>query len=436
VWKTGTTILLVKWAQSSRNDDQTLMIRSTSRQATDALERIYSYLQTEDSSMGYFDKKIDKASSDLYFYYYGMLQHQQNMLQDYIRTGTYFAAITENEMDFNGKVVMDVGCGSGILSLFAAQAGAKVIYAVEASSMAEFAIKLVNANPELGRRIKIIQGKVEEVDIPEKIDVLISEPMGTMLVNERMLESYFFARDRYLTQEGKMFPNAGTIYISAFTDDILYDEMTSKSLFWQQNEFYGVDLTCLHQPAYSSYFTQVVIDQIPPHVLVSNCCLHRVDFATCSEEDLYDFEIPLELQIVSPCAVHGIATWFDVNFDGSAVQRVLSTAPDMPVTHWFQLRCVLQTPITISKAGDIIKGKVRLKAHERQSYDIFVELTGPPDPTDTTLKPQFSSGKFDLKEPYYRQLTYAGQGIWDGTTDAYEQPIQEEQQFDPNQFLV
>ena len=47
--------------------------------------------------------------------------HQQNMLQDYIRTGTYFAAITENPADFEGKAVMDVGCGSGILSLFAAQ---------------------------------------------------------------------------------------------------------------------------------------------------------------------------------------------------------------------------------------------------------------------------------------------------------------------------
>ena len=52
---------------------------------------------------------------------YGMIQHQQNMLQDYVRTGTYFAAITENASDFQGKVVMDVGAGSGILSLFAAQ---------------------------------------------------------------------------------------------------------------------------------------------------------------------------------------------------------------------------------------------------------------------------------------------------------------------------
>lgn len=47
--------------------------------------------------------------------------HQQNMLQDQIRTGTYYAAILENTADFQGKTIMDVGAGSGILSLFAAQ---------------------------------------------------------------------------------------------------------------------------------------------------------------------------------------------------------------------------------------------------------------------------------------------------------------------------
>ena len=45
------------------------------------------------------------------------------MLQDVTRTGTYHAAITENRADFEGKAVMDVGAGSGILSLFAAQVG-------------------------------------------------------------------------------------------------------------------------------------------------------------------------------------------------------------------------------------------------------------------------------------------------------------------------
>lgn len=68
-----------------------------------------------------FDQKIEKNSSELYFHYYAQLQHQQNMLQDYVRTGCYYEAITENRPDFEGKAVMDVGAGSGILSLFAAQ---------------------------------------------------------------------------------------------------------------------------------------------------------------------------------------------------------------------------------------------------------------------------------------------------------------------------
>lgn len=58
------------------------------------------------------------------------------MMQDYIRTATYQKAILANLGDFNDKVVLDVGAGSGILSFFACQAGARKVYAVEASSMA------------------------------------------------------------------------------------------------------------------------------------------------------------------------------------------------------------------------------------------------------------------------------------------------------------
>lgn len=72
-----------------------------------------------------FAAKTDQGSAELYFHYYGMLMHQQNMLQDYVRTGTYYAAIVENAADFQGKLVMDVGAGSGILSLFSAQVGRK-----------------------------------------------------------------------------------------------------------------------------------------------------------------------------------------------------------------------------------------------------------------------------------------------------------------------
>eukprot|EP00798_Chlamydomonas_sp_ICE-L_P002418 gene2418-8735_t len=153
-----------------------------------------------------FDKKIDKSSSELYFRYYGSVMHQQNMLQDYTRTGTYYSAIVENPSDFAGLAVMDVGAGSGVLSLFAAQAGARKVYAVEASDMSRLARLLADCNPTLGERIEVVHSKVEEAQIPEKVDVLVSEPMGTLLVNERMLETYIYARDHFLKPGGKMFP--------------------------------------------------------------------------------------------------------------------------------------------------------------------------------------------------------------------------------------
>ena len=57
------------------------------------------------------------------------------------------------------------------------QAGAKKVYAVEASGMAKFARQLADGNPGLGARIEVVNGKVEEVQVPEKVDILISEPM-------------------------------------------------------------------------------------------------------------------------------------------------------------------------------------------------------------------------------------------------------------------
>ncbi|CAH0489416.1 unnamed protein product [Peronospora farinosa] len=109
--------------------------------------------------------------------YYGMLLHQQNMLQDHVRTGTYERAMLSNVSDFQDKVVLDVGTGSGILAFFAIKAGARKVYAVELSNMADCARELVVANG-LSDRIIIIKGKMEEVQLPEQVDVVVSEPMG------------------------------------------------------------------------------------------------------------------------------------------------------------------------------------------------------------------------------------------------------------------
>lgn len=350
-----------------------------------------------------FDTKIEASSAQMYFHYYGQLLHQQNMLQDFVRTGTYYAAVMENRSDFEGRVVVDVGAGSGILSLFAAQAGAKHVYAVEASEMVEHAQRLISGNPSLGQRITIIKGKVEEVELPEKADILISEPMGTLLVNERMLESYVIARDRFLAPGGKMFPTTGRIHMAPFSDEYLYVEMANKALFWQQHNFFGVDLTPLHGSAFDGYFSQPVVDAFDPRLLISPATHHTLDFTKMKEEDLYEMDIPLSFVSSIGTRVHGLACWFDVLFDGSTVQRWLTTAPGSPTTHWYQLRCVLAQPLYVM-AGQEITGRLHLVAHSAQSYTIYLTMSakmwGVGAEQGGIL--QTSTAKLELKEPYYR----------------------------------
>ncbi|TKW36434.1 hypothetical protein SEVIR_2G439800v4 [Setaria viridis] len=353
------------------------------------------------ASKSKFDTKIEASSAKMYFHYYGQLLHQQNMLQDFVRTGTYYAAVMENRSDFEGRVVVDVGAGSGILSLFAAQAGAKHVYAVEASEMAEHAQRLISGNPSLGQRITVIKGKVEEVELPEKVDILISEPMGTLLVNERMLESYVIARDRFLAPDGKMFPTTGRIHMAPFSDEYLYVEMANKALFWQQHNFFGVDLTPLHGSAFQGYFSQPVVDAFDPRLLISPPTYHTLDFTSMKEEELYEIDIPLSFVASVGTRVHGLACWFDVLFNGSTVQRWLTTAPGSPTTHWYQLRCVLSQPLYVM-AGQEITGRLHLVAHSSQSYTIYLTMSAKMWGVDQGGILQTSTGKLELKEPYYR----------------------------------
>ena len=79
------------------------------------------------------------------------------------------------------------------------------VYAVEASSIAMHANKLVAAN-KVDEVIKVVSGKIEEIELPEQVDVIISEPMGYMLLNERMLETFLHAK-KFLKPGGRMFPS-------------------------------------------------------------------------------------------------------------------------------------------------------------------------------------------------------------------------------------
>lgn len=105
------------------------------------------------------------------------------MLKDTVRTRTYQAAIMRNEHMFKGAVVLDVGCGTGILSMMAAKAGAKKVYAIDMSSIATQAKQIVEDNG-LSDIVVVMHCKMEDAVLPESVDIIVSEWMGFCLLYE------------------------------------------------------------------------------------------------------------------------------------------------------------------------------------------------------------------------------------------------------------
>lgn len=232
-----------------------------------------------------FSERTEETSASQYFQFYGYLSQQQNMMQDYIRTSTYQRVIHSNISDFAGKIVLDVGAGSGILSFFAAEAGAKKVYAVEASNMAEHAQRLIKSN-NLEDVITVIAGKIEEIELPQKVDIIISEPMGYMLYNERMLETFLHAK-KWLKDGGKMFPSRADLHVAPFRDDALYMEQYNKANFWCSSTFHGVDLSALRAAAMKEYFRQPIVDTFDIRCCISRSVRHTCDFMDAHETDLH-----------------------------------------------------------------------------------------------------------------------------------------------------
>lgn len=155
-----------------------------------------------------------KGTDDSYYFEsYSKVDIHYTMLRDTVRTGAYEHGILDNAELFKDKVVLDVGCGTGILCMFAAKAGAKKVIGVDMSSIIHHARNIVAANG-FGDVITLLHGRLEDLQLPvEKVDIIISEWMGYALLFESMLSSVLYARDRYLAPEGRVLPDQSRMYI-------------------------------------------------------------------------------------------------------------------------------------------------------------------------------------------------------------------------------
>lgn len=310
-------------------------------------------------------RKSPSLDDEEYFKVYSDAAIHFEMLSDERRTGTYLRAMETNADFIRGRVVLDVGAGNGILSLFAARIGASKVYAVEASGIVEDLRKVVKANG-YEEVVNVVHGKMEEVVLPEKVDVILSEWMGYFLVYESMLESVLFARDRWLLPGGLLFPSKAEIYIAAWSSDDLHEQTHS---FWQN--VYGFDFTAYRGMALKSASSEALVESVDVSEIVSKSqCVLEIDLSNCEKIQVHQWDHAFSFEMYTGKPLTGMCGWFDVTFPGGAR---LSTGPSEDETHWAQTCFVFDEVVQVEQ-GDVVCGIVKGKRNSIHLRSVDVEF--------------------------------------------------------------
>ncbi|KAI1435581.1 S-adenosyl-L-methionine-dependent methyltransferase [Xylaria sp. CBS 124048] len=255
-------------------------------------------------------------SSKYYYDSYAGVEIHETMLKDKVRTDAYRDFIYTNKHLFAGKTVLDIGCGTGILSMFCARAGAARVIAVDASDIISKARENV-FRAGLSQNIVLLHGKMEEVVLPvEKVDIIVSEWMGYCLLFEAMLPSVLYARDRYLAPGGMMVPSHTNMWLAPVSDPAWIAE-NGKS-FW--SDVYGFDMSAMAKGLYDE---ARVLSWPSANICGRPSAFKMLDLYTVTADEL-TFTAPFTCRIVNDAhGIDGFLIWFDTFF--SPLQRTQPT---------------------------------------------------------------------------------------------------------------
>ncbi|EMG46790.1 HMT1 Protein arginine N-methyltransferase 1 [Candida maltosa Xu316] len=310
---------------------------------------------TDKSTLSHFDQH--------YFTSYDHFGIHEEMLKDTSRTLSYRNAMYRNKDLFKGKIVLDVGCGTGILSMFASRAGAKHVYAVDMSSIIGKAKEITELNG-FGDKITLLQGKLEDITLPvDKVDIIISEWMGYFLLYESMLDTVLYARDRYLVEGGLIFPDKCQMFIAGIEDAQYKDE---KIHYWE--DVYGFD----YSPFIKTAMEEPLVDTVDNQSLITKGYkFYEFDINTVTKEEL-SFQRTFELEAIDSDRCHAFIVYWDAIFPGKE-RVVLPTGPMHKYTHWKQTVFYMDQVLDLQK-GDVVRGEITAhpsKVNPRE-YDIDI----------------------------------------------------------------
>lgn len=281
---------------------------------------------------------------------YDYIRPHLEMLQDNVRTEAYRRAI--HEVVRPGDRVLDFGCGTGVLSVFAERAGASRVYALDRSDMLSAATLIFLENG--CTRIEPIFGDGEAVELPSDVDVIVSEWMGHFLFAERMLEPLIRLRDAFFRPNGRVIPARCSLHASLVVARSYFEDLS-----FLGTRPYGIDFAAIGDLPLQEVG---VLRMCPEDLSPETCCIGTLDLATITETPRL-----LHGTLVSRegATVFGVCGWFEAEL---APGVTLSTSPFAEQTHWLHFHFPFRRPLDVRPGAPIEIDIQVVRQREQNGY--------------------------------------------------------------------
>src|SRR5256712_309632 len=198
------------------------------------------------------------------------------MIADQGRMGAYSRALQRSVRP--DSTVLDIGAGTGILSLLACQYGARKVYAIEPTSAIAIAEEAGRANG-FADRMECIQALSTDICLPQKADVIVSDLRGVLPLFQQHLPSIVDARSRLLAPGGNLIPKRDVLWAAVVETPHRYDQLVKP---WARERF-NLNMAAASQIVKNVWKEARVT---PDQLLTTSSCWATIDYLTVESPDV------------------------------------------------------------------------------------------------------------------------------------------------------
>lgn len=290
--------------------------------------------------------------------YYSDVAVHVAMLRDFTRTAAYREALRTHAP---GQTVVEIGCGSGILSCYAARFGATRVFAIEETDIIDVAREIAERNG-VADRIVFLPGNSLDIELDERADVIVSELISIDPLAEYMLTVLPDAVQRFGKPGATLIPHALEVCVCGAESEQLRrrarQDAADKATALALGRYLDLDLAPLadryaklvdlardassepqHLGGPQHLTRQTEQHRELPAVATTETTLAHIDLTSTAAADLLGNQT-ISVTATRAGAINAVLTYFHAELaDGI----VLSSAPTSPQTlHWGQM----QQPVT------------------------------------------------------------------------------------------